>query len=106
MLNLSLRSAEIPQSFRHPQVSGTISGYEKRRCGVWAENFLVVLTICLPKNGAGAGAQRISLLEVNSPFEGSTRNGVCVCVCVVYLKPRLLWKNRDPVRITIQKSLK
>lgn len=112
MLNLSLRSAEIPQSFRHPQVSGTISGYEKRRCGVWAENFPVVLTICLAKNGAGAGAQRISLLEVNSPFEGSTRNGVCVCVCVcvVYLKPtnvpRLLWKNRDPVRITIQKSLK
>ena len=49
---------------------------------MWAENFLVILTICLPKNGAGAGAQRISLLEVNSPFEGSTRNGVCVCVCV------------------------
>ena len=76
MLNVSLRSTEIPQSFRHPQVSGTISGQSmKGRCGVWAGNFPVVLTICLPENGAGAGAQRINLLEVNSPFKSSTING-------------------------------
>ena len=34
MLNVSLRSAEIPQSFRHPQVSGTISGYSMKE-KVW-----------------------------------------------------------------------
>lgn len=90
MLNVSLRSTEIPQSFRHPQVSGTISGQSmKGRCGVWAGNFPVVLTICLPENGAGTGAQRINLLEVNSPFKSSTINGGCV-LCI---SSQLMYKD-------------
>ena len=60
---------------------------------MWAENFPVVLTICLPENGAGAGAQRISLLEVNSPFKGSTMNGVCVCVCVLCISSPLMYED-------------
>lgn len=90
MLNASLRRAEIPQSLRHPQGSGTVSGQSmKGRCGVWAGNFPVVLTICLPENGAGAGAQRINLLEVNSPFKSSTMNGVCV-LCI---SSQLMYKD-------------
>lgn len=113
MLNVSLRSAEIPQSFRHPQVSGTISDYSMKE-KVWCvgREPPVVLTICLPENGAGAGAQRISLLEVNSPFKGSTMNGVCVLyVCVLCISSQLMYedcygKTETPIRITIQKSLK
>lgn len=88
VLNASLRRAEIPQSLRHPQGSGTVSGQSmKGRCGVWTGNFPVVLTICLPENGAGAGAQRINLLEVNSPF--STMNGGCV-LCI---SSQLMYKD-------------
>lgn len=69
MLYLALRYVVVLQSFRYSQVSGNISGY-RMKVKVWSVDMelFLVWAICLPENELLAGAQRISPLEVNSPF--------------------------------------